>query len=43
MSEKTVKTITFNDTKDRYPMWEFKMKAFLREIPIAIAIREYAL
>jgi hypothetical protein len=31
MSEKTVKTIAFNGTKDAYPMWEFKVKAFLRE------------
>jgi hypothetical protein len=35
MSEKTVNTITFNGTKDAYPMWVFKMKAFLREIGCA--------
>jgi glutaredoxin len=35
MSEKTVKTIAFNGTKDGYPMWEFKKRAFLREIECA--------
>jgi hypothetical protein len=40
MSEKTAKTITsFNGTKDGYPMWEFKMKVFLREIGCANVLR----
>jgi hypothetical protein len=35
MSEKTVKTIAFSGTKDGYPMWEFKIPAFLRELGCA--------
>jgi hypothetical protein len=32
MAEKSIKTITFSGTKEGYHMWEFQMRAFLREL-----------
>jgi hypothetical protein len=38
MAEKSIKTITFTGTKDGYQSWEFKMRAFLRELGCADAL-----
>jgi hypothetical protein len=35
MSEKSFKTVTFSGTREGYHVWEFKMRAFLREIGCA--------
>jgi hypothetical protein len=38
MSEKTIKTIEFCGTREGYNMWEFKMRAFLRELGCAAVL-----
>jgi hypothetical protein len=39
MAEKSIKTITFSGTKEGYHMWEIQMRAFLRELGCAEALR----
>jgi hypothetical protein len=38
MAEKIIKTITFSGTMEGYHMWEFQMRAFLRELGCAEAL-----
>jgi hypothetical protein len=38
MSEKSLKTIAFKGTREAYPTWEFKIRAFLRELGCAEAL-----
>jgi hypothetical protein len=38
MAEKSIKTLVFNGTKERYHTWEFQMRAILRELGCAEAL-----
>jgi gag-polypeptide of LTR copia-type/Zinc knuckle len=38
LSEKSFKTVAFDGTRDGYHIWEFKMRAFLRELGCADAL-----
>jgi hypothetical protein len=38
MTEKSIKTIKFQGTKDHYSVWAFQMEAFLEELEIVDAL-----
>jgi hypothetical protein len=38
MEENSIKTLAFKETKERYHMWEFQMRAILRELGCAEAL-----
>ena len=38
MSEKSIKTIKFQGTKDHYSVWAFQMEAFLEEMEVVDAL-----